>query len=61
MTDQENNKEKVNIQDSKNIAEQNYHPTKKQQNTDTKKGLSETNKQVQNQYYEGTVDRDTKE
>jgi len=60
MTDQQKNKEKVNIEDSKNIAEQNYHPIKKQQNTVIKKGLSKTNEQIQNQYYEGTIERDTK-
>lgn len=56
MSNQKQDKKKVDIEDSKNVAEQNYKPTKEQNETETEKALSETNKQMQKQYYKGTVD-----
>ncbi|MBU5466088.1 DUF4025 domain-containing protein [Virgibacillus sp. MSJ-26] len=56
MSDQKQDEKKVDIEDSKNIAEHNYKPTKEQKRTETEEALSETNNQMQKQYYKGTID-----
>lgn len=56
MSNPKQDHKKVDIEDSKNIAEQSYKPTEEQKETETEEALSETNKQMQKQYYKGTVD-----
>lgn len=56
MSNQKQDHKKVDIEDSENIAEQSYKPTEEQKETETEEALSETNKQMQKQYYKGTVD-----
>lgn len=61
MSKKEKGNKKVDIEESKKVAEQDYQPTKDQKNTKTEEALSETNKQMQDQYYKGTVDQEKEE
>ncbi|SFD45728.1 Protein of unknown function [Lentibacillus persicus] len=52
---------KVNKEDSRNIAERNYEPENYSGNTQFDKGMAETHEQVSDDYHEGTIDRKLKE
>ncbi len=50
-------KNKVDIKDSENIAEKNYEPKNHQGKTQFEQGLAETQEQVEDDYFEGTIDQ----
>ncbi|WP_010530328.1 YozQ family protein [Lentibacillus jeotgali] len=48
---------KVNPEDSRNVAERGYEPDNYLGNTQFDKGMAETHEQVSDDYKEGTIDR----
>lgn len=48
---------KVRQADSNRIAENNFKQEKKNNRTETTRGLAETHQQVTDQFFEGTVDQ----
>lgn len=59
MSDKQNDKKKkVDTEDSEKVSEHNYHPDDENGNSQLEEGLSETHKQVEGDYSDGTSDRD---
>ncbi|GGB31607.1 DUF4025 domain-containing protein [Virgibacillus dakarensis] len=52
-----NQKNKVDLEDSRKIAEKNYHPSFYQGKNQFEQGLAETHEQVSDDYAEGTIDQ----